>query len=215
MNIAVIGCGYVGLNTAVTLALMKHRVICVDIDKTKVDKLNSKQTYFYDMELSKALRQTTESGNLAFTTELSKAIKTCDYLFVAVPTPSKPNGDLNLDYVAEVVKNIDQLSPAKQKIIIIRSTVPVGTCEELRTILDNKQHVIVHNPEFFKEGASIEDYLNPDRVIFGLPNFIPKPIGQNLRSILQNEIYKFNKEIPIILTDTNTSESIKYAHNLF
>ena len=174
MNIAVVGCGRLGLTTAVTLALMNHKVIGVDIDQTKVDELNNKKTILCERGLSEALKQTVESGNLKFTTELSQAIKTCDYLFVTVPAPIKPNGEYNLDHVAEVVKSIDQLSPAKQKIIIIRSTVPIGTCEELRTILDNKQHVIVHNPEFFREGNVLEDSLNPDRVIFGLPNFIPK-----------------------------------------
>ena len=210
MNIAVVGCGHVGLTTAVTLALMNHKVIGVDIDKKKVDELNNKQATLYERGISAVLKQTVESGNLKFTNELSQAIKTCDYLFVAVPTPIKPNGEYNLDYVAEVVKSIDQLSPAKQKIIIIRSTVPIGTCEELRTILDNKQHVIVHNPEFFREGNVLEDSLNPDRVIFGLPNFIPKPIGNDLKYVLQNEIYKFDKDIPVVLTDTNTSETIKY-----
>jgi len=209
MNIAVVGCGFVGLTTAITLALMNHKVIGVDIDKVKVDKLNNKQPTLFERGLVEALKQTVESGNLEFTTELGKATKTCDYLFVAVPTPIKPNGTYNLDYVAEVVKNIDQLSPAKQKIIIIRSTVPVGTCEELRTILDNKQHVIVYNPEFFREGNALEDSLNPERVVFGLPNFIPKPIGANLRHVLQNEIYRFDKDVPVILTDTNTSETIK------
>jgi len=210
VNIAVVGCGRLGLTTAVTLALMNHKVIGVDIDQTKVDELNNKKTILCERGLSEALKQTVESGNLKFTTELSQAIKTCDYLFVTVPTPIKPNGEYNLDHVAEVVKSIDQLSPAKQKIIIIRSTVPIGTCEELRTILDNKQHVIVHNPEFFREGNVLEDSLNPDRVIFGLPNFIPKPIGNDLKYVLQNEIYKFDKDIPVVLTDTNTSETIKY-----
>ena len=215
MNIAVIGCGYVGLTTAVTLTLMGHKVIGVDIDEEKVSKLNNKQPTLYEKGLPEALKQTIESGNLEFTTELSKATKTCDYLFVAVPTPSKPNGECNVDYVAEVVKNIDQLAPAKQKVIIIKSTIPIGTCEELRTILDNKQHVIVHNPEFLREGTALEDSLNPERVVFGLPSFIPKPIGQDLRHVLQNEIYKFDKQVPIILTDTNTSETVKYACNAF
>jgi len=215
MNIAVIGCGYVGLTTAVALALMGHKVIGVDIDKTKVDKLNNKQPTIYEKGLPEALKQTIESENLEFTTELSRAIKSCDYLFVAVPTPSKPNGECNVDYVAGVVKNIDQLSPSKQKIIIIKSTIPIGTCEELRTILDNKQHVIVHNPEFLREGTALEDSLNPERVVFGLPSFIPKPVGQDLRYILQNEIYRFDKDIPVILTDTNTSETVKYACNAF
>jgi UDPglucose 6-dehydrogenase len=211
MNIALVGCSSVGLTTAVTLALMKHKVIGVDIDKTKVDELNNKQTIVHERGLPEALKQTIESGNLEFTTELGRAIKSCDYLFVAVPTPIKPNGGYNLDYLAEVVKNIDQLSPAKQKVIVIRSTVPIGTCEELRTILDNKQHVIVHHPEFFRKGTTLEDSLNPEKVIFGIPNFIPKPIGNNLRYILQNEIYKFDRDVPVIVTDTITSETIRHT----
>jgi UDPglucose 6-dehydrogenase len=214
MNIAVIGCGFVGLITGITLALMKHKVIGVDIDETKVNKLNNKQPTFYEKGLPEALKQTIESGNLEFTTELDRTVKTCDYLFVTVPVPNKPNGKYNLDYVAEVVKSIDQLSPAKQKIIIIRSKVPVGTCEDLRAILDNKQHVIVYNPEFFRKGTALKDSLNPDRVVFGLPDFIPKPVGNDLKRILQNEIYRFDKDIPVILTDTNTSEVIRHTSKL-
>ena len=212
MNIAVIGYGHVGLVTAVTLALMNHKVIVVDVGRTKVDRLNNKWPSFIKSKSLELLKQTVESGNLEFTTELGKATKTCDYLFVAIPTPNKDSVTYNLNFITEIVKNIDQLSPAKQKIIIIRSAVPIGTCEELRTIMDNKEHVIVHNPEFFRRGTALEDSLNPDQVIFGLPNFIPKPIGNNLKYILQNEIYKFDKNIPIFLTDTNTSETVKYKH---
>jgi UDPglucose 6-dehydrogenase len=212
VNIAVIGYGYVGLVTAITLALMNHKVIVVDVGRTRVDRLNNKWPNFIKSKLLELLKQTVESGNLEFTTELSRATKTCDYLFVAIPTPDKHSVTYNLNYITEIVKNIDQLSPAKQKIIIIRSAVPIGTCEELRTIMDNKEHVIVHNPEFFRRGTALEGALNPDQVIFGLPNFIPKPIGNDLKYILQNEIYKFDKNIPIVLTDTNTSETIKYKH---
>ncbi len=206
MEIAIFGTGYVGLVTGVCLAELENQVTCVDVDSEKIKKLKKGESPIYEPGLSELLRK--NSSRLTFTTDGSKAIEKCEIIFIAVGTPSNPDGSANLKYIEEVAQEIGK-NIKKDKIIVIKSTVPVGTEGLMSEIIKkyyNGKFSVVSNPEFLREGSAINDFMHPDRIV----------IGTNDHEAL-DKIDKLYEPLnaPIIHTDIRSSEIIKYASNAF
>jgi len=212
VNIAVIGTGYVGLVTGAGLADFGNDVICCDIDPKKIDALNNGQIPIYEPGLDKIVNRNAAEGRLRFTTDLGGAISRSRAIFIAVGTPPKPDGSANLTYVESVARTIAKHMNGP-KLVITKSTVPIGTGRMIEQILDEsgngQKGSVVSNPEFLREGSAIEDFLKPDRVVIG---------ASDEESIeLMKEIYAplHSLEIPFVVTNVESAELIKYAANGF
>ena len=211
MNIAVVGTGYVGLVSGVCLAETGNDVICVDIDIKKVEQLSKGIPTIYEIGLEKMLKENTEQGRLTFTTNLKEAIQKSSVIFLALPTPSAEDGSANLSYIQAVAKEIGPYING-YKVIINKSTVPVGTADLVKNIL--KAHTdqafdVISNPEFLREGRAIEDFMKPDRIVIGTNS--PKAIE------IMKEIYSpyVRQGNPIYFMDEKSAELTKYASNAF
>ena len=211
MKIAVIGTGYVGLVTGTCFAETGNMVTCVDIDKLKVEKLKSGIIPIYEPHLDVLFERNLKQGRLSFTTDLTEAIQDAKIIFLALPTPPGENGDADLSYVLKVA---DQLGPLlkEYKIIVNKSTVPVGTAEKVRESISrgtNLEFDVVSNPEFLREGFAVEDFMKPDRVVIGTTSERAKKI--------MNELYApfVRQGNPIYFMDERSSELTKYAANAF
>ena len=211
MKIAVIGTGYVGLVTGTCFAETGNMVTCVDIDKLKVEKLKSGIIPIYEPHLDVLFERNLKQGRLSFTTDLAEAIQEAKIIFLALPTPPGENGDADLSYVLKVA---DQLGPLlkEYKIIVNKSTVPVGTAEKVRESISrgtNLEFDVVSNPEFLREGFAVEDFMKPDRVVIGTTSERAKKI--------MNELYApfVRQGNPIYFMDERSSELTKYAANAF
>lgn len=206
MNIAIFGTGYVGLVTGVCLAELGNNVTCVDVDSEKIKKLKDGKTPIYEPGLENLLKK--NSSRLNFTTDGPKAIKNNEIIFIAVGTPSNPDGSANLKYVEEVAQELGK-HLTDGKVIVIKSTVPVGT-EGLVSDIIKKHYkgdfTVVSNPEFLREGSAINDFMHPDRIIIGTNDHESLDKLDKLYSPLH---------APIIHTDIRSSEIIKYASNAF
>jgi UDPglucose 6-dehydrogenase len=212
LDIAVIGTGYVGLVTGAGLADFGNDVICCDIDPKKIDALNNGLIPIYEPGLDKIVSRNVSEGRLRFTTDLGDAISRSRAIFIAVGTPPKPDGSANLSYVESVARTIAQHMNGP-KLVITKSTVPIGTGRMIEEILDEagrgQKGSVVSNPEFLREGSAIEDFLKPDRVVIG---------ASDKESIaLMKEIYAplHSLEIPFVVTNVESAELIKYAANGF
>jgi len=212
LDIAVIGTGYVGLVTGAGLADFGNDVICCDIDPKKIDALNNGLIPIYEPGLDKIVSRNVSEGRLRFTTDLPDAIGRSRAIFIAVGTPPKPDGSADLRYVEDVARTIAQHMNGP-KLVITKSTVPIGTGRMIERILDEAGNghkgSVVSNPEFLREGSAIEDFLKPDRVVIG---------ASDEESIdLMKEIYAplHSLEIPFVVTNVESSELIKYAANGF
>ena len=212
MDIAVIGTGYVGLVTGAGLADFGNDVICCDIDPKKIDALNNGQIPIYEPGLDKIVSRNVEEGRLRFTTDLGDAISRSRAIFIAVGTPPKPDGSANLTYVENVARTIAAHMNGP-KLVITKSTVPIGTGRMIEQILEEsgngQKGSVVSNPEFLREGSAIEDFLKPDRVVIG---------ASDEESVaLMREIYAplHSLEIPFVVTNVESAELIKYAANGF
>ena len=221
MNIAVIGTGYVGLVTGTCFAETGNMVTCVDIDEQKVKKLSSGKVNIYEPGLEKIFERNEKEGRLKFTTSLEEGIKEAKIIFLALPTPPGEDGSADLKYVLGVAKDIGGLLQKDDyKIIIDKSTVPVGTAERVRqTILaslakraiDNSEELfdVVSNPEFLREGVAVEDFMKPNRVVVGTSS-------EKARKILGELYAPFVRQgNPIIFMDEKSAELTKYAANAF
>ncbi|PIR73560.1 MAG: UDP-glucose 6-dehydrogenase [Candidatus Moranbacteria bacterium CG10_big_fil_rev_8_21_14_0_10_35_21] len=214
MNLTFIGTGYVGLVTGTCMAEMGHNVICADIDKNKIHSLKKGGIPIYEMGLEELVKRNVKEGRLFFTTDIKKAIQSSEVIFNAVGTPEdKKTGQADLQYVFTVAKSFGKYINA-YKIFVNKSTVPVGTAEKVKAIIQkyNKNNIdfdAVSNPEFLREGAAVKDFLNPDRVVIGISSERAKK--------LMEKIYKPIARIgrPIIFTDVKSAEIIKYASNAF
>ena len=205
-KIAVIGVGYVGLVTGTCLAEMGNEVIGVDIDKIRVKKLNKGIIPIYEQGLEELVKENKKQKRLSFTTDSAKAIKWADVIFIAVGTPSLPDGGVNLEYVKSVAEMIGK-NMNGYKVIINKSTVPIGTGESVERIINNfyqGEFDVVSNPEFLREGSAVYDCLNPNRVVIGN--------GSKKAEEIVMDLYK-NLKTEFVLTDTKTAELIKYASN--
>ena len=213
MHIGIIGTGYVGLVTGACFAEFGLFVTCVDRDEKKVRSLRKGLIPFYEPGLQELVKRNLEQGRLAFTTNIEKAVGSSLVLFIAVGTPRRGDGSADLQYVkqvaGELAQNIDGY-----KVIVLKSTVPVGTGKRIRKIISKKlkeqiDFDIVSNPEFLREGSAIEDFMRPNRVVIGANS-------QQAIAIME-DLYKplYLIETPFVITNIETAELIKYASNSF
>lgn len=216
MKITIIGTGYVGLVSGICFAKIGHKVICVDKDENKIEKLNNELIPIFEPGLKEELKLVNEAGNISFTTSLEDAIKASQVIFIAVGTPQNDHdGHANLEFVFEVAKQIAK-SADSYKVIVTKSTVPVGTGHKIKEIIrkENPQleFSIISNPEFLREGKALEDFLKPDRVVVGFED----KKAQDIMKKLYAPLVKLNDNRDLVIyTDIITSELIKYASNSF
>ncbi|MCB1591236.1 MAG: UDP-glucose/GDP-mannose dehydrogenase family protein [Alphaproteobacteria bacterium] len=213
MRIAMVGTGYVGLVSGTCFAEFGHTVVCVDKDEKKIESLKEGKIPIFEPGLEDLLERQIESGRIEFTTDIKAALKDVQAVFIAVGTPSRRYGrDADLSYVydaaREIAQNIDGYT-----VVVNKSTVPVGTGEEVERIIREErpeaEFDVASNPEFLREGAAIEDFMRPDRVVVGVTS-------QKAQDVMR-EIYRpLNlNETPILFTSRETAEVIKYAANAF
>ena len=215
MKIAVIGTGYVGLVTGTCFAETGNDVICVDIDKSKVDKLASGQITIYEPGLEKIFLRNQKEGRLHFTTSLPDGIEGAQVVFLALPTPPGEDGSADLKYILGVAKDLGALiKEGDYKVIIDKSTVPVGTAEKVNQALLGNGGIegtfdIVSNPEFLREGVAVDDFMKPDRVVIGTSS-------EKAKKILNDLYAPFVRQgNPVIFMDEKSAELTKYAANSF
>lgn len=208
MKITVIGTGYVGLVSGVCFSELGNEVICTDKIEAKIDLLNSGEVPIYEPGLQSLVVSNMEAGNLSFTTDLDSSVKQSDMIIIAVGTPSLPNGQANLNYIEQAAKEIGQAMNG-YKVIVTKSTVPVGTNEKIRGIIaqyTKEPFDIASVPEFLREGTAVQDTLHPDRIIIGTDSKRAEEQLVELHKTLTNNI---------IVTDVRSAEMIKYASNAF
>jgi UDPglucose 6-dehydrogenase len=210
MNICVVGTGYVGLVTGAVFADLGNDVVCVDNDQKKIEALRAGKMPIYEPGLEEMVARNTGDGRLSFTTDLAGAVRQSDVIFIAVGTPPKDTGETDLSQVETVATAIGRTMD-RYKVVVNKSTVPVGTGEFVREVITRHQprpidFDVVSNPEFLREGSAIEDTLRPDRIVIGAPN-------QQVAMTLV-ELYA-PLERPMIITDLPSAEVIKYASNAF
>ena len=205
-----IGTGYVGLVSGTCFADIGHTVYCVDKDEAKIEKLNSSQSPIYEPGLDELIKENYKASRLFFTSNLSEAVNKSDIIFICVGTPNKRKSlSVDLKFVYQAVKDIKKVSKGK-KIIVTKSTVPVGTGDQIERILKNsKKFTVVSNPEFLREGEAIRDFKYPDRIVIGSNSSSIFKTMKNLYSPLINKGSKF------FTTNRRGAELIKYAANAF
>jgi len=213
MHIAVIGIGYVGLVTGVCFAEFGIDVTCVDKDAKKISSLKKGFVPFYEPGTEELLRRNLKAGRIHFTTNIADAVDSSLVIFIAVGTPPRGDGSADLRYVEDVAKEI-AVHIKSYKVIVTKSTVPVGTGDKIKQIIsrnlkENTDFDIVSNPEFLREGSGIEDFLRPNRVVIGASSAQAVAIMRDLYRPL------YLIETPFVITDIKTAELIKYASNAF
>ena len=211
MKITVIGTGYVGLVTGTCLAEAGNDVICVDIDKTKVAKMQNGEVPIYEPHLETYFERNIKAGRLRFTTKTAQGVDHGDVIFLALPTPEDEDGSADLSYVLGVTDKIAELMK-DYKIIVGKSTVPVGTGEKVKAVLKSKTDVpfdVVSNPEFLREGFAVEDFMKPDRIVLGVESERARKVMDKL---YKNFVRSGN---PIVFMDIKSAELTKYAANAF
>jgi len=211
MNIAVIGTGYVGLVAGGCFAESGNDVWCVDIDAEKIEKLKKGIIPIYEPGLPEIVERNVREERLTFTTDFDAAVKKSLVIFVAVGTPPTPSGAADLTAVLNVARSIGRAMD-RYKVIVVKSTVPVGTSEKIREVLkkETKQPFdLLSNPEFLKQGAAVEDFMKPDRVVVGADDV---RAGEILRDLYAPFVRTGS---PVLLVDVRTAEMLKYAANAF
>ena len=211
MKIAVVGTGYVGLVTGTCFAETGNEVTCIDVDRAKVEKLQSGQITIYEPGLEKIFLRNTKEGRLHFTTSLSEGIEGATVIFLALPTPPGENGSADLKFILGVARDLGKILNG-YVVIVDKSTVPVGTAEKVRTAIAENARVpfdVVSNPEFLREGVAVDDFMKPDRVVIGVSSEIAKKI---LNELFVPFVRQGN---PIIFMDEKSAELTKYAANAF
>lgn len=217
MKIAVVGTGYVGLVSGTCFAETGNQVTCIDIDENKVRRLQSGEITIYEPGLEKIFSRNLKEGRLHFTSSLTEGIKGSELIFLALPTPTGENGSADLKYILGVANDLGKiLEPGDYKVIVDKSTVPVGTAEKVRAAILasggeklTDSFDVVSNPEFLREGAAVEDFMKPDRVVIGTSSAKAKEVMQQL---YEPFVRQGN---PIIFMDEKSAELTKYAANSF
>ena len=219
MNISIIGTGYVGLVSGTCFAEMGNDVLCVDIDKEKVTKLSNGQITIFEPGLEVFFERNLNKGRLHFTTELLEAVRHSEVIFLALPTPPAEDGSADLSYVKGVAGNIAKMLRADPslgyKVLVNKSTVPVGTADEVRSILHQEglksglHFDVVSNPEFLREGVAVDDFMKPERVVIGSSS---KRATSIMHSLYEPFVRQGN---PIVDMDERSAEMTKYAANSF
>ena len=210
MKVAVAGTGYVGLVAGVCFAEKGHNVICVDVDEEKINKMKKGICPIYEQGLEELMKKNYEAGRVNYTTDYKIAYKDADFIFIGVGTPERPDGSANLDYVYNVAKQIAD-TVEKDCIVVLKSTVPIGTNDEIekyiRENLKNKVKIdVASNPEFLAQGRAVKDTLEPSRIVIGTEN------EETRKKML--ELYK-DFDAPKLTTDRRSAEMVKYASNDF
>jgi len=242
MRVCVIGTGYVGLVTGACLAHIGHHVICVDNNEEKVKLMKAGQSPIFEPGLSEIMQSSSQSGKLEFTTDLGAGVAHGEILFIAVGTPPLPTGESDTRYVEAVARGIGEHLDGGYKVIVNKSTVPIGSGDWVKMIVQsgvvNRQKTlvgagninekattervagfdVVSNPEFLREGSAVHDTFNPDRIVLGGNN--PKAIAlmQELYAPIINRSFATDSnlpEVPVLITDLSSAEMIKYAANAF
>ena len=211
MNIAVVGTGYVGLVSGTCFAETGNHVVCVDIDKSKVEKMRKKQIPIFEPGLEVLFERNINEGRLHFTDDLKEAIKDAQIIFLALPTPPGEDGSADLSYILGVAEDLGKIM-TDYKVIVDKSTVPVGTADLVTAKIAENATVdfdVVSNPEFLREGVAVNDFLKPDRVVIGVQS-------QRARKVM-NQLYQpyLRQGNPIIFMDERSAEMTKYAANSF
>ncbi len=216
MKIAVVGTGYVGLVSGTCFAETGNHIACIDIDESKIKKLQAGEITIYEPGLEKIFTRNIKEGRLTFTTSLEEGIKGAAIIFLALPTPPGEDGSADLKYILGVAEDLGRLlQPGDYKVIVDKSTVPVGTAEKVtNAILSTGKGIensfdVVSNPEFLREGAAVEDFMKPDRVVIGTSSEKAKRVMQRL---YEPFVRQGN---PIIYMDERSAELTKYAANSF
>ncbi|HUR66583.1 MAG TPA: UDP-glucose/GDP-mannose dehydrogenase family protein [Chitinophagaceae bacterium] len=211
MKIAVVGTGYVGLVTGTCFAETGNHVTCVDIDKQKISKLNNGEITIYEPGLEKLFLRNLKENRLHFTTNLADGIKDAAIIFLALPTPPGQDGSADLKYILGVANDLGGLLK-DYKVIVDKSTVPVGTAEKVQNAIAKNykgQFDVVSNPEFLREGVAVEDFMKPDRVVIGTNS-------ERARKIMSDLYAPFLRQgNPVIYMDERSAELTKYAANSF
>jgi UDPglucose 6-dehydrogenase len=213
MKIAMIGAGYVGLVSGACFSDFGHDVICVDLDQSKIDALHNGVMPIFEPGLDALVKTNVDAGRLSFSTDLGTAVSDADAVFIAVGTPSRRgDGHADLSYVYQATRDI-AAAATKPMVVVTKSTVPVGTGDEVERILreaaPERDWAVVSNPEFLREGAAIGDFKRPDRIVIGTED-------ERARGVMR-DIYRplFLNQAPILFTARRTAELIKYAANAF
>lgn len=211
MKLAVVGTGYVGLVTGTCFAETGNYVTCIDIDQRKVEKLSSGQITIFEPGLEKLFARNLKEERLTFTTDLAEGIKDADVVFLALPTPPGEDGSADLSYILNVSKDLGKLL-TDYKVIIDKSTVPVGTADKVRATIAQTykgEFDVVSNPEFLREGMAVEDFMKPDRVVIGTTS-------ERAQKLMLELYAPFVRQgNPIIFMDEKSAELTKYAANSF
>jgi UDPglucose 6-dehydrogenase len=213
IRICMVGTGYVGLVSGACMADFGHKVSCVDINEERIEGLRKGVIPFYEPGLDRMVLKNVEEKRLTFTTSLAEGMQNADVIFIAVQTPMSGGGEADLQYVMKVGEEIGALMDS-YKVIVTKSTVPVGTARKLNKVIKGAlkkpiEFDLASNPEFLREGSSIEDFMRPDRVVIG--------VESEKSEDLMREIYRplFLLDTPIVKTSIETAELIKYASNAF
>ena len=211
MKLSVIGTGYVGLVTGTCFAETGNNVICVDIDAAKVERMKNGEVPIYEPGLETIFHRNIKQGNLHFTTELKYAVDNSDIIFLALPTPPNEDGSADLRHVLDVAEELGKII-SSYKIIIDKSTVPVGTAEKVKSLIAKNckcEFDVVSNPEFLREGMAVEDFMKPERVVIGTES-------EKAKEILNRLYAPFVRQgNPVIFMDEKSAELTKYAANSF
>ena len=241
MRVCVIGTGYVGLVTGVCLSHIGHHVICVDNNEEKVQLMKSGQSPIYEPGLSDLMKSSMEAGNLEFTSDLGAGVSHGDILFIAVGTPALPTGESDTRYVEAVARGIGEHLNGGYKVIVNKSTVPIGSGDWVRMIvldgIAERQKVpvgagapaapaptveaafdVVSNPEFLREGSAVYDTFNPDRIVLGSNNDKAIAMMKELYTpIVERQFAEDSSlpQVPVVVTDLSSAEMVKYASNAF
>jgi UDPglucose 6-dehydrogenase len=212
MNIAVVGTGYVGLVSGTCFAETGNHVICVDIDQQKVARMQAGEVPIYEPGLELLFERNTRQGRLTFTTDLAAAAKAADIIFLALPTPPGEDGSADLSYILGVAEQLGKIITT-YKVIVDKSTVPVGTAERVHQALAKNLSEdlfdVVSNPEFLREGVAIDDFLKPDRVVIGTTS---ERAQKKIKELYEPFVRQGN---PIIIMDERSAEMTKYAANSY
>ena len=211
MNIAVVGTGYVGLVTGTCFAETGNEVICVDINAEKVERMRKGEVPIYEPHLDVLFERNIQAGRLHFTTDLAEAVEPADIIFLALPTPPGEDGSADLSYVLGVAEELGRMI-TEYKVIVDKSTVPVGTAEKVTAAVAANAKVdfdVVSNPEFLREGYAVDDFLKPDRVVIG--------VGSTRAEEVMTRLYQpfIRQGNPLIVMDERSAELTKYAANAF
>lgn len=211
MKIAVVGTGYVGLVSGTCFAETGNQVICVDIDAAKVEKLKSGQVTIFEPGLEKLFLRNQKDERLHFTTSLQDAVKDAKVIFLALPTPPGEDGSADLKYILGVADELGKII-TEYKVIVDKSTVPVGTADKVKAAIQKNATVdfdVVSNPEFLREGVAVEDFMKPDRVVIGTSSERAKKVMSDLYAPFVRQ------GNPVIFMDERSAELTKYAANSF